>query len=324
MPAEVPRKPPAPIAPDESAPRRLWAIVLAGGEGVRLRPLVWRLHGDERPKQYAAVVGSRSLLRHTLDRVALVIPPERTVVATLRSHARYLAAELGDAAYPWVLAQPEDCGTAAGVLLPAHWIARRDPGATVAVFPSDHFVLDERVFMAHVADVAGVAVRRRDWIVLLGVEPTEPEVEYGWIEPGEPLDWAATGPVSRVRRFWEKPSLETARDCLKRGCLWNTLVIVARASTLVAAGRELMPELHARLADVAAAPGDEEAVAQAYAGAPRANFSRAILERCPSGLVVSRLPRLAWSDWGTPRRVFQSLRGAGISAPWLDAFDEPA
>ena len=322
MPAEIPRKPLAAIEPTGS----LWAVVLAGGEGVRLRPLTRRLCGDERPKQYAALVGSRSLLRHTLDRVALVIPPERTVVATLRSHNGYVAAEFGGAAYPWVLAQPEDRGTAAGVLYPAHWVARRDPAATVAVFPSDHFVLEESVFMVHVAQVAALVGRHPDWIVLLGAEPGEPETEYGWIESGEPVEWMATGPVCRVRRFWEKPSAEAARDCLARGCLWNTLVVVALASTLVAAGRQLLPELHDRLAEVAASPALDAnaAAAAAYAAAPRANFSQAILERCPSGLVVSRLPRLAWSDWGTPRRVSQSLRGAGIRAPWLDAFDQPA
>src|SRR6266700_1199921 len=119
----------------------LWAIVLAGGEGVRLRSLTRRLYGYDRPKQYAALVGARSLLRQTLDRVGLLIPPERTVVVTLASHARYVEAELRGAPRPHVLAQPYDRGTAAGIFLPAHWIRLRDPDATVVVFPSDHFVL---------------------------------------------------------------------------------------------------------------------------------------------------------------------------------------
>ncbi|HWM78355.1 MAG TPA: sugar phosphate nucleotidyltransferase, partial [Methylomirabilota bacterium] len=103
----------------------LWAIVLAGGEGVRLRALTRRLYGDDRPKQYAALVGARSLLRQTLDRVGLLIPPERTVVVTLASHARYVEAELRGAPRPHVLAQPYDRGTAAGIFLPAHWIRLR-------------------------------------------------------------------------------------------------------------------------------------------------------------------------------------------------------
>src|SRR5262245_10853882 len=118
----------------EHASRHLWAIVLAGGEGVRLRPLVRLLCGDERPKQYAPVLKRRTLLGQTLDRVARLVPPERTVVVTLEKHARYVAAELLQTSRPWILAQPENRGTAAGVLFPAHWIHAQDPEATVVVF----------------------------------------------------------------------------------------------------------------------------------------------------------------------------------------------
>ncbi len=63
-----------------------WAVVLAGGEGTRLRPLIRRVLGDERPKQYVPLLGPRSLLRQTLDRVALRMPISRTVVVTVRAH----------------------------------------------------------------------------------------------------------------------------------------------------------------------------------------------------------------------------------------------
>lgn len=308
------KKPLARIEPAGTTRGQVWAIVLAGGEGVRLRALTRRLYGEDRPKQYAALFGSRSLLRQTLDRVALAIPPERTVVATLRSHARYITAEFAGSLSPRVLVQPEDRGTAAGVLFPAHWIQWRDPEATVAVFPSDHFILEEPVFMDHVAEVVAW-LRHPEWIVLLGAQPTEPDTEYGWIEPGEALDWTAAGPICRVQRFWEKPSAETARGCLASGWLWNTLVFVAKVSTLIEAGRQFLPQLHDRLARIAPFADTEDeawAILQAYHLAPKANFSRSILQRCPPGLVVSRLPALTWCDWGTPERVFKSLTKARI------------
>lgn len=67
-------------------PRNLWAVVLAGGEGVRLRPLIRQVFGDERPKQYAPLLGARSLLGQTLARVGLAVPIERVVVVTHRAH----------------------------------------------------------------------------------------------------------------------------------------------------------------------------------------------------------------------------------------------
>jgi CTP:molybdopterin cytidylyltransferase MocA len=66
--------------PDSAA----WCVVLAGGEGVRLRSLVREISGDARPKQYVPLFDSRTLLQATLDRFAGLAPPERTVVVTMR------------------------------------------------------------------------------------------------------------------------------------------------------------------------------------------------------------------------------------------------
>src|SRR6267143_6854903 len=112
----------------------LWAIVLAGGGGMRLRALTRRLYGDDRPKQYAALVGARSLLRQTLDRVGLLVPPERTVVVTLASHARYVEAELRGAPRPHVLAQPYVRFMVVGRPLRSTRFPFTAPEGTVALF----------------------------------------------------------------------------------------------------------------------------------------------------------------------------------------------
>lgn len=322
-----PRKPLARAEPTGRTQDHLWSIVLAGGEGVRLRPLIRRLYGAERPKQYAALVGSRSLLRHTLDRVALASPLERTVLATCRSHAKYIASEFAGSPAPHVLVQPEDRGTAAGILFPIHWVHWQDREATVAIFPSDHFILEDAPFMGHVLQVAALVSQPPERIILLGARPTEPEAEYGWIEPGETMEWVEASPIRRVRRFWEKPSAERARAFMEAGYLWNTFVLVARASALLEAGRQFLPDLHDRLARITPFLGTEDepwAIQQAYALAPKANFSQAILQPCPPSLAVSELPTLTWSDWGTPGRVLESLKRAGILPSWLGASHRPA
>ncbi len=298
----------------------LWAIVLAGGEGVRLRPLTRRVCGDERPKQYVPLLGPESMLDRTIDRAALVVPSARTVIVTQERHSAYMAARLERVPSPRVLVQPENRGTAAGVLFPAHWIHWQNPEATVAVFPSDHFIPDAEAFMAHVRAVAAFVKRRPEWIVVLGARPTEAETEYGWIEPGATLGRVGGEPISRVRRFWEKPSPEIARTALAVGCLWNTFVVVAKTATLLAEGRRALPQLSDRLSAIAPVAGSDRGAAEitrAYSLMSTANFSRAILEASPGRLAVSRLPRLTWSDWGTPARVLQSLRKAGIQPSWL-------
>jgi mannose-1-phosphate guanylyltransferase len=299
----------------------LWAIVLAGGDDVRLRALTRRLCGDDRPHQYAALIGSRSMLRHTLDRAALLIPRARTVVVTSRSHAQYIVEEFGRAGDEQVLVQPEDRGTAASLLLPAHWVAWQDPEATVAVFPSGHFILEEAAFMGQVLEVAAFVNRNPRWIVLLGAQPTGPESEYGWIEPAATVAWTTTGPISRVRCFRERPSIQTARACLHAGWLWNTSIIVAKAATLIEAGRLVVPAVHDRLARIgvfAGTPEEAWAIHQAFALLPAADFSMAVLEPGVRFLLVSAMPAVGWSDWGSPGRVVESLRKAGIATRALE------
>jgi len=309
--AAVHRDTPTGVAAPEKKSAKLWGAILAGGEGVRLRSLARRVCGDERPKQYVPLLADRTLLRQTLDRVGLAIPASRTGVVTVRSHAAYLRADGLGADGPRLLAQPGDRGTAAAILLAAHWVAREDPGATIAIFPSDHFVQGEAAFMAHVERVAAWVDRHPDRLVLLGAPAASPEVEYGWIEVGRRLADQSEGSILEIRRFWEKPSAEEATRCLAAGCLWNTFVLVGRAAALVDAGRGALPQIEESLAHAAPFLGTDDedwALDHAYASMPRANFSRAVLEPCPPCLAVSRLTNVTWSDLGNPRRVFEILK----------------
>jgi len=316
---------PAPLvspAPQSSIGGHVWAVVLAGGQGMRLRELTRHVYGDDRPKQYAVLTGGKSLLRQTLDRVSLLIPRQQMAVVTMTGHSAYMAAELRhETPAPHVLEQPRDRGTAAAVLLAAHWILARDPDAVMVVLPADHFVGDDEAFMGHVADAVRILDRQSDRMVLLGAEPSEPETDYGWIELGEPLGGPMSSPMYRVRHFREKPNQAMADELYRTGALWNTFVFAGRAAAVVEAGGECLPALHERLARLSKFLGTEHerwAIRQAYELSPRANFSQAVLERCPRKLVVVRLSAVSWRDLGTPRRVVKTLGELGMRPQWLD------
>jgi mannose-1-phosphate guanylyltransferase len=134
------------------------------------------------------------------------------------------------------------------------------------------------------------------------------------------LDGATDGGVRRVRRFWEKPARDVAEACLRAGCLWNTFVMVGNVGAFVEAGRRFMPHLHERLLRLRPSTSTQEQetlVSEAYSPSSKVDFSRAVLETQPAFLAVSELPDVGWSDWGTPERVFGSLRAAGLSPAWL-------
>jgi mannose-1-phosphate guanylyltransferase len=123
---------------------------------------------------------------------------------------------------------------------------------TRVVLPSDHFVADDTSFMEHVVEVLTILEAQPDRIILLGAEPTEPETDYGWITVGAMLPGSGRSPVYRALRFNEKPDHEIANELFASGALWNTSVFAGHAATLIHSGRQCLPALHERLAQLGA------------------------------------------------------------------------
>jgi len=311
------------IDPVRPAEGNVWAIVLAESDGVRARAAAQRRDNQTPPPRDRA----QTSLQRTLDRVATIVPSERTVVVTQADRDCCLSADLAGCPPVYVLQQPADRGTAAGILMPAHWVAARDPGATVVVFPADHFILEEAVFMRCAAQVAAYVRKHPEWLVLLGVQPTEPEAAYGWIEPGDRVGWTTRGPIYRIRRFQENPTEDAARRLFALGGLWNSFVFASNVTTLIDFGAEHLPLLHDRLVRLPlffSTQYEAWALRQAYLFAPAADFSRTILESPSPRLAVAQVPALMWCDVGTPKRMADTLHSLGAAPPWLPTFQPGA
>lgn len=128
----------------------VWAIILAGGEGERVRPFVERWLGRPRPKQYCSFVGTRSMFQHTLDRAVRVTAPDRVVVVAVRGHEAEIRDQLKSRRVGCVLFQPANCDTAAGMFFPLTSIRACHPQATAVFYPSDHFMYPEDRFLVRV------------------------------------------------------------------------------------------------------------------------------------------------------------------------------
>ena len=126
------------------------AIVLAGGDGTRLRDLTRRIAGQYIPKQFCPLIGSSTLLEQTFDRIARVVAPEHTLTVVNRRHERFYAPLLGHLPGSRLLAQPENRGTAVAISYALFRMAQSAPEASVALFPSDHYIDDDAEFMRHV------------------------------------------------------------------------------------------------------------------------------------------------------------------------------
>ncbi len=304
---------------DAQAPVRC-GIVLAGGEGKRLKRFIYQLRASQVPKQYINVIGTRSMLEHTFDRAERLIPRERLFTVASQEHLQYREArrQLSDRPIHTVLLQPLNRETGPGVLLPLMHIYKRYPESIVAVFPSDHFILEEERFMAHVDLAFRVVQQDPSRIVLLGIKPNHPEAEYGYILPNGKLSGLASLDVHGVESFIEKPQAQTAMEFAARGALWNSMVMVFETKTFLSLVRLVAPALHRSFQPIYRAIGtsaETVVVEDCYRDMKQSNFSKELLE----ALAVRHRPRLAvipvngvlWSDWGAAPRIMKILQEIG-------------
>ncbi len=211
-----------------------WAAVLAGGSGTRF----WPLSTSRSPKQLLPLAGTKSLLAQSVDRLAGLIPPDRVLVITgaaLRDATLHALPEVPPAN---VLAEPRAASTGPALVWATQVAASRDAGASVLALHADWFVGDDEAFRRTAGRALDVA-EQQDVLVTVGVVPTRPDVGYGYIMPGEPLE----GDARRVSRFIEKPDTERATKLIGEGALWNSGLFAWTAKRFAEETQALAPEI---------------------------------------------------------------------------------
>jgi mannose-1-phosphate guanylyltransferase len=300
-----------------------WAIILAAGEGSRIRHFMTDAEGLTIPKQFWSFDGRKTMLDWSIDRAETVVPRARIVVVVADEHRKWWEKGLQRLLPENVVVQPENRGTAIGVLLPLLTVLRRDPDATTVVLPSDHFVEHEPVLRSAVEDALGVVdADTPTAAVLLGMVPGADDQEYGWILP----DTRRAGPaLARVKAFVEKPNNSEAALLRRKGALINSLILTTKARRLLELCETNLPAATRSLAQVVAQPRTHagfHALAQLYDRLPFLDFSREILATHAGELFVIRVPDCGWSDLGTPARFMMFRRRQSRTA--VSRISQPA
>jgi mannose-1-phosphate guanylyltransferase len=294
----------------------VWGIVLAGGEGRRLQELIRKKYGTDRPKQYSAIIGKRSMLRHTLDRVEKIIPVKQLQIVVDRRHGKYLDEDIKGREQKAILVAPENRESAASVYLALSHIYYRDPDSIAAIFPSDHFIGEEDRFLKYVESAISFVANHPNFVSLLGVKPTDPNTQYGWVVPSRKFLQFEGNRFYKVIRFSEKPCIEDAQKYLDNGGLWNSLVLAARSETLIKMYRKHLSDIYEAFKKAKSIYGtdeEEQFIADAFDNIPSKNFSKCILEMIPESLFVLRVEGVLWSDWGNKDQVIKDLENLGLS-----------
>jgi mannose-1-phosphate guanylyltransferase len=301
-----------------------WALVLAAGEGTRLRSLTTTASGLPIPKQFCSLRAGPSLLEEALQRGNAVAGRDRLCAIVALQHRRWWSSSLAELPSVNVIVQPENRGTANGILLPLLHIMERDPDANMVLLPSDHHVEDETMFAASLRESVEQLEQHPEDVIVLGIEPTVPDPELGYVVPRRPNRRGEKRGSDIVVCFIEKPSTAYARELIRHGSLWNTFILAVKARALLELFMGRAPDMVAEMRDAVrrdiSHSADSLATLRLYARLPMLDFSRDIIEGQEAHLRVLHVPDCGWTNLGTPERVGRALLRVAQTGPQKRSF----
>lgn len=269
------------------------AVIMAGGVGVRL----WPLSRKGRPKQVLRLFSGASLMRQCYERVAALLKPEQIHVITNQTHLPLVAKEIPELPASNFIGEPVGRDTANAVGLAAAVLAQKDPEAVIGVFPADHVITPIDRFAASVEQAFTTAEKHADALVTLGIRPTRPDTNYGYIHRGQRLGDG----LYEVEQFIEKPNVASAMKYLSTGeYYWNSGMFAWRAKTILDQIKKHLPQSHASIQEIAAAwktDARETKLQSIYPGLMRISIDFAVMERADRVVVVEM--GCHWVDVGS-------------------------
>ena len=282
------------------------ALFMAGGSGTRL----WPLSRENNPKQLHSIVGEKSLMTQTVERIAPMIAPSDIWIVTNRKYAGQIAAHAPEVPVKQIITEPFPLGTNLAVGLGAVHIARQDPDAVILIGWADSYIGHEQVFR-DALEKAALLANDVDGVIL-AVEPTYPATAYGYIEAGAAI--SGYGGAFRINRFEEKPCAERAERFFNGNAhFWNPGISVWKVEKLLDLIRRFKPDHYNALQFVSEAigtPDETAAVSKAFAGLDRMSIDNAIFEKATN---MATIPiDLDWNDIGSWSAIYdvQSNRSA--------------
>ena len=284
-----------------------WGIIVAGENEARPRDSGCRRGAGVLPKQYLDSMGKRSMLEQTLCRAEKLLPAQKMITVFAKEHSgigefrRQLAATPPEN----MIVQPQNRGTGPAILLSLMHLHKRDPAAVVALFPSDHPIVEEDLFMAHVESAFRIVESDGSRIVLLATEPSDPDTQYSYILISEeivPPDHGAT----TIEMFVNQPSARGAKIMMSRGALWNTWVFVVTCRTLLQAIQRAAPEMFRSfepIQETIGTPDEPRVTERVYHKLEALDFCKDVFERLShedrQSLRVLPVRGVKWKDRGT-------------------------
>lgn len=270
------------------------ALIMAGGRGERF----WPKSRKNMPKQFLSLTDDgKTMIQLTVERISPMVKIEDIYVATNKDYKSLVLEQLPGLPEQNVLCEPVGRNTAPCIGLGAMHIAKKYDDAMMFVFPSDHLIKFNKMFIRTLQDACDVA-EKNDNLVTIGVVPDYPETGYGYIKFDSQI---TEGQSYKVDRFVEKPSLEVAKEYLStEEYLWNSGMFIWKISSILKNFQKFMPETYEalkRIQDAIGTEQEETVLEKEFHGIQSQSIDYGIMEKAEDIYIL--LGAFGWDDVGS-------------------------
>ena len=270
----------------------LCALIMAGGKGTRF----WPLSTEDKPKQFLKLIGDKTMIQMTIDRVLPIIPMDRIYICTGERYVDLIKEQVPNLPVENIIIEPEGRNTAPCITLSSLVIKRKYKDATMVVLPSDHLIENEDRFRNIIIEAEQYLNVNNKGVVTLGMNPTRPETGYGYIKYDNNINME----VLKVDRFVEKPDKKTAEKYLKEGnYLWNGGMFLWKVNTILSEVKKYIPNTYEVLNEIEYVSDEnlQELINNRYSKTDEISIDYAVLEKSNDVYVIKS--DIGWDDIGT-------------------------
>jgi mannose-1-phosphate guanylyltransferase len=299
----------------------MYAVIMAGGRGTRF----WPLSREKKPKHLLNITGNQTVIQKTIDRIRPLIPQDNMYIITGESHYDEVIRQCSLVPEKNIVAEPVGRNTAPCIGLAALYIKQKDPDAVMVVLPADHMITKEDRFR-EVLITAGEIAQRGNYLITIGVKPTEPATGYGYIEQGGIFTSIGGNDIFNVVSIHEKPDLQRASEFIEsERFFWNSGIFAWKVSTILSAIQNLLPDLYQGLEIIEKSLGTEEekeVIRKVYENTISISIDYGVMEKVQGTLLIKG--DFGWNDigdWNALYDIFERDQAANATRGPVIAVD---
>lgn len=284
-----------------------YCVIMAGGAGTRF----WPLSRTTKPKQFLDVADTgKTFIRQTYERFLKVVPKDNILIVTAGKYMNLVKEQIPELDSSNLLPEPYSRNTAPCIAYATYTLLKRNPQARVVVTPSDHFIRDEKLFTETIS-YAFSYIDSNDVLMTLGILPTRPDTNYGYIQACGGKDVYKSSVPMQIKTFTEKPDKELAQVFMNTGeFFWNSGIFLWKAQTIREEMEKHLPEVTGLFKGWEKAIGssvEEEFIARAYTDVQNISIDYGVMEKTDRAWIYPA--KFDWQDIGTWESLYNFIPG---------------